>query len=171
MIRNNESISFEDFKKVLYSEPRKNKHLREGQLLMAYLCDYWKEEYKRITGTKIDCFYVDKIVPNTIAHLKSVWNKRDLEIANREDFSFDRRRNKVFLEMNSEMTLTEFAGFITKSTKLDDLPQLIALIVKIVDNEQLSVPLINHFEHLKNRHYSTSPNINKPFNLLNYEGY
>lgn len=169
MTLNNESISFEEFEKVLYSEPRKNKHLREGQTLMNYLYQYWMEEYKRITDTEIDCFYVDRILPYTISHLKSVWHKRDLEIGNRADFSHDRRRNKVFLEMNSEMSLTEFAGFITKSTKLEDLPQLIALIVNIVDNEELSVPLINHFDYLKMRHYHTSPNINKPSNLLNYE--
>lgn len=86
MIQNNESISFEEFQEVLISERRKNKHLREGYIIMNYLAQYWMEEYTRISSTLIDCFYVDKIVPHTIAHLKSVWHKRDLEIGNREDF-------------------------------------------------------------------------------------
>lgn len=170
MKENNESITFEEFHDIVVSIYDKNKEfLRLGQTLMNYLFIYWKEEYNRIKGSAIDCFTIDKRIGETLKHLKTVWFLRDGEIYNRKESSIDRRRNKVFLEINSEMSLLEFAGFITKHTKLEDLPQLIALVVKIVNNDELSIPLINHFEHLKNENYQHLQNINKPSNLLNYE--
>ena len=173
MIRNNESISFEDFEKVLNSNSEKNKFLRVGQKLMGYLGEYWIEEYNRISGTELDCFYIDieRRYNNTIEHLKSVWDKRDVEIGNRADFSHDRRRNRVSLTFDTNMTLTEFASYILRCVKFDDLPQLVAILDSMVDNEKLTLPLINHFEYLKNKKYSTNTEVNKPFNLLNYEGY
>ena len=46
---------------------------------MNYLAGIWFEEYKRISSldyydeTNIDCFYVDKLIPNTLKHLEKVW--------------------------------------------------------------------------------------------------
>ena len=54
-------------------------YIREGQSLMNYLGDVWLEEYKRISSqnyydkTDIDCFYQNKLVPNTLKHLEKVW--------------------------------------------------------------------------------------------------
>jgi hypothetical protein len=46
---------------------------------MNYLGDVWFEEYKRISSTRfdnvvnIDCFYQNKLIPNTWKHLEKVW--------------------------------------------------------------------------------------------------
>ena len=172
MIRNNDSISFEDFNLLLASNLLETQfQLRRGQALMNFLYQYWMEEYQRITGSNLDCFYNNKVMPKTIEHLKSVWHKRDIEIGNRADFSHDRSKNKVHLQMSDDITLRDFATFIYKSVNIEDLPQLVALLDSITADDNLTVPLINHFEYLKNKNYSDNTKINKPFNLLNYEGY
>jgi hypothetical protein len=74
-------MSFELFKQDFYEEilPNKPEYIREGQALMNYLGDIWIEEYKRISSnhfydeTDIDCFYNDKLIPNTLKHLEKVW--------------------------------------------------------------------------------------------------
>jgi len=171
MIRNNKRITFEEFTKLLDHYTGNNNYYREGQALMNFLAEYWIEEYKRITGTDTDCFYNNKVMPLTIQRLESVWHKRDLEVGNREAFSFDRSKNKVHLQMSDDITLREFAAFIYMSVSIDDLPQLVALLDSIAADDKLTVPLINHFNYLKNKNYSENTEINKPFNLLNYEGY
>jgi len=61
--------------------PRKEKHIREGQCLMNYLGEKWIEEYKRISSlnfydqSNIDCFYNDRLIPNTLKHLEKVWDQ------------------------------------------------------------------------------------------------
>lgn len=60
--------------------PNKPDFIREGQALMNFLGDIWFEEYKRISSvhyydeTNIDCFYNDKLIPNTWNHLVKVWS-------------------------------------------------------------------------------------------------
>lgn len=59
--------------------PNKYKYERKGQSLMNYLADVWFKEYKRISSLhfydekNIDCFYNDKLIPNTLTHLEKVW--------------------------------------------------------------------------------------------------
>lgn len=71
-------MNYEQFLKAWSLTPR-DKNLREGQQLMNFLWLCWEEEYKRISSihyydeTDIDCFYVDNLIPNTLAHLKKVW--------------------------------------------------------------------------------------------------
>ena len=78
-------MTFNEFKsdwenKIL---PVKEDFTRKGQSLMIFLWSVWPEEYKRIsygigplltqTSNNIDCFYVDKLIPNTLEHLEKVW--------------------------------------------------------------------------------------------------
>ena len=67
-------MTYEDFLK-LYNEklPTKNEYLRDGQFLMILLAEVWMEEYKAITATEFDCFYVDAKIPKTLEHLEKVW--------------------------------------------------------------------------------------------------
>jgi hypothetical protein len=52
---------------------------RNGQILMNYLFFFDKEEYEKITSahyydkTNVDCFYLDKLIPNTLERLQKVW--------------------------------------------------------------------------------------------------
>lgn len=72
---------FQEFKNIWETNIIPNKHpdIREGQSLMNFLGDVWLEEYKRISSihyydeTNIDCFYNDKLIPNTLIHLEKVW--------------------------------------------------------------------------------------------------
>jgi hypothetical protein len=74
-------MTFEFFKQDYYNRvlPNKPDYIRDGQALMNYLGDIWLEEYKRISSnhfynkTDIDCFYNDKLIPNTLKHLEKVW--------------------------------------------------------------------------------------------------
>jgi hypothetical protein len=73
--------TFEQFLKKWHNDvkPNRSKELREGQALMVFLRDTWSEEYKRITSVHfydvndIDCFYNDKLIPNTLTHLEREW--------------------------------------------------------------------------------------------------
>jgi hypothetical protein len=169
-------ISYKEFinlyEKELLIKPN---FIRKGQCLINFLYNIWDEEYYRVSNTSLDCFSNDFNIPRCLEHLENVWKNRDEEISKDEllvkikNTHIDKRRNKVYYDIHQEMSLVEFAQNITRSVDIDDLPQLIALIVKIVDNEKLSIPLINHFEYLKNIHYHKSLNINIPFNLLNYD--
>lgn len=182
---NREKLSFDEFKYnyLNIQLPNRPSFIRKGQLLMNYLGDVWFEEYKRITDTKsFDCFYIDTIVPMTLTHLENVWNNRDAEIALDKPMvkikaeysnrtakilpSEDKQKNKVFVKAIEEMSLVEFAQKITKIVDINDLPQLIALIVSIVDTENLSISLIKHFNYLKINY--NKQDIDEPFNLLNY---
>lgn len=59
--------------------PNKPDYVRDGQSLINYLGDVWLEEYKRISSVQyydendIDCFHVDRLIPNTLKHLEKVW--------------------------------------------------------------------------------------------------
>jgi len=74
-------MTFEEFKYSWETKIKPNRHtdLREGQSLINYLGDIWLEEYKRISSihfynkSSIDCFYNDKLIPNTLNHLEKVW--------------------------------------------------------------------------------------------------
>jgi len=74
-------MNFQDFKNKWEIEIKPNRHtdVREGQSLMNFLGDVWVEEYKRLSSlhyydeTNIDCFYNDKLIPNTLTHLEKVW--------------------------------------------------------------------------------------------------
>jgi len=74
-------MTFTEFKNNFEENilPNKPEFIREGQALMNYLGDIWIEEYKRLSSvhyydeTNIDCFYNDKLIPNTWNHLKKVW--------------------------------------------------------------------------------------------------
>lgn len=75
-------ISYEEFlASYELKVAEKEDHIREGQLLMNYLWDVWEDEYKRIASvhyydkTNIDCFYNDKLIPNTLKHLEKVWGE------------------------------------------------------------------------------------------------
>lgn len=72
-------ITFEEFKSNWENDILKNKpdYIRKGQSLMNYLAEIWFEEYQRLSSTdyseKIDCFYVDALIPNTLNHLEKLW--------------------------------------------------------------------------------------------------
>lgn len=54
-------------------------YIRTGQTLITYLDSFDKEECNNICSlhyynrNDIDCFYVDKLIPNTLKHLQEVW--------------------------------------------------------------------------------------------------
>lgn len=164
-----EHISFSEFIDTLDNTvyPNRNKHLRKGQALMIYLDKIWAEESNRITKeNRVDPFYTDNTIPLTIMHLSNVWDNRDRDIAYDTEEKVDRSKNKVMFKVKKEINLVDFAKLIIESTNPDDLPQLIALIVSNVNDKTLYIPLINHFEYLKNVYYYNSDDINKPCNLL-----
>jgi hypothetical protein len=74
-------LTFEEFSEKLENDILKNKpdFMRKGQTLMNFLAEVWFEEYKRISSlyyydrTDIDCFYNDKLIPNTLKHLEEIW--------------------------------------------------------------------------------------------------
>ena len=74
-------MTYEEFEKGFYNDilPNKESFIRIGQALMNYLANVWLKEYKRISSihfydrTNIDCFYTDKLINNTLKHLKRVW--------------------------------------------------------------------------------------------------
>jgi hypothetical protein len=78
-------MTFEEFKNNLENEiwPEVPSHIRKGQVLMNYLYRVWLKEYNRICSpnyydrTDIDCFYNDKLIPNTLEHLKKVWKENE----------------------------------------------------------------------------------------------
>jgi len=78
---NKPTISYKEFINNFYGDilPNKPDFIRQGQALMNYLAVVWMEEYKHITSvqyydeTDIDCFYNDKLIPNTLKHLEKVW--------------------------------------------------------------------------------------------------
>lgn len=49
--------------------------LRYGQKVMNHLAVVWPEKYKEITGTKLDCFYVDSFASRLLQHLAENWGK------------------------------------------------------------------------------------------------
>ena len=67
-------MTYKEFEQ-LYREklPTKSEYLRDGQFLMILLADVWLEEYKAITATEFDCFYVDDKINKTLSHLEKVW--------------------------------------------------------------------------------------------------
>lgn len=64
------------FNSILDQKPA---YIRKGQALMNYLAEISLEEYNKITSlhyydqTDIDCFYNDRLIPNTLKHLERVW--------------------------------------------------------------------------------------------------
>ena len=74
-------MTFIEFKQSFQNDilPNKPEFIREGQALMNYLGSVWFGEYKRLSSvhyydeTNIDCFYNDKLIPNTLNHLEKVW--------------------------------------------------------------------------------------------------
>lgn len=68
----------ENWEKTVEKRP---KEYRKGQYLMLLLSKSWPEEYTRISSVhyydehNIDCYYVDKIIPNILKHLEEVWLK------------------------------------------------------------------------------------------------
>lgn len=77
-------MTFEEFNNNLKNEiwAKKPDFIRKGQALMNYLYQVWSEEYNKISDidyydkNNIDCFYNDKLIPNTLEHLKKVWKKQ-----------------------------------------------------------------------------------------------
>lgn len=80
------ALTFEEFKINFFSKilPQKSEHIRIGQCLINYLGEVWLEEYKRISSvhfydeTNIDCFYNDRLINNTLAHLEKQWKNYPL---------------------------------------------------------------------------------------------
>lgn len=76
-------MTFKEFKIIWETQilPNKEEYIREGQALINFLGDVWFNEYKRISSvhyydeTNIDCFFNDKLIPNTFEHLEKVWEK------------------------------------------------------------------------------------------------
>lgn len=73
-------MTYEEFEKGYFEElDIAPVELRKGQVLMNYLASVWMDEYKKISSvhyydrTDIDCFYNDRLIPNTLKHLKEVW--------------------------------------------------------------------------------------------------
>lgn len=74
-------MTFKEFEKEYFKElDISPNYLRKGQVLMNFLADKWFAEYKRLSSldyysqTDIDCFYNDRLIPNTLKHLGSVWD-------------------------------------------------------------------------------------------------
>jgi hypothetical protein len=75
-------MTFTEFKTTWELDilPNKNSLIREGQALINFLGDVWINEYKRISSThyynetNIDCFFNDRLIPNTFKHLEKVWS-------------------------------------------------------------------------------------------------
>jgi hypothetical protein len=69
-------MTYFDFEKNLYENilPKSDRCLRNGQIIMIHLHNVWKKQYLAITGTKYDCFYTDKTIPETMEYLKSIWH-------------------------------------------------------------------------------------------------
>ena len=78
-------MTFEEFNNTLENEiwAKKPDFIRKGQALMNYLYQVWSEEYNKISAidyydkNNIDCFYNDKLIPNTLEHLKKVWKENE----------------------------------------------------------------------------------------------
>ena len=70
-------MTFEEFQKNWEDEVLsiRSPQIRKGQSLINYLAKIWFNEYKRITSTEDDCFYVDDLIPRTLDHLKQNWHK------------------------------------------------------------------------------------------------
>lgn len=74
-------MTFKEFENNLYDEvlPNIDENTRIGQAVMIYLNEVWPEEYKRISSVhfysnhNIDCFYNNRLVPNTLKHLELIW--------------------------------------------------------------------------------------------------
>jgi len=74
-------MTFEEFEKQYLGKvlDEKPTHIRKGQALMNFLADEWRPEYVRLSSihhydrTDLDCFYNDRLIPNTLKHLKRVW--------------------------------------------------------------------------------------------------
>ena len=74
-------ITFEEFEQKYLGEVlnKKPDNIRKGQALMNFLHDIWPEEYRRLSSIDyydnkdIDCFYRDRLIPNTLKHLREVW--------------------------------------------------------------------------------------------------
>lgn len=77
-------MTFEEFKNNLENKVWSEvpSFIRKGQHLMNYLYLVWPEEHNRMCSLNyydepnIDCFYQDKLIPNTLEHLKKVWKEQ-----------------------------------------------------------------------------------------------
>lgn len=74
-------MTFKEFELAWQTYQNKHSELRRGQALMITLAKYNMKEYNRICGgqyknkKELDCFYVDEFIPNTLHHLKEVWEE------------------------------------------------------------------------------------------------
>jgi hypothetical protein len=72
-------LSFEQFlnriDKVYYENEFE---LRYGQTIMNVLYQIWPDQYKKITGTDLDCFYDDGTAQSTLEYLEKVWNDQNI---------------------------------------------------------------------------------------------
>lgn len=69
------NITYKEFIDYFYKRvyPHKGKYIRTGQALMNWLAKVWFEKYRYITGTSVDCFYKDSVIPHTLKYLDSEW--------------------------------------------------------------------------------------------------
>jgi hypothetical protein len=66
----------EVFTKVI---PGRDPSLREGQALMNYVWEIWPEEAEKINKEydfNVDCFYNNRLIPDTLKHLETVWENK-----------------------------------------------------------------------------------------------
>lgn len=70
-------MTFDEFKTKWENEilPNKPDFIRSGQSLVNYLSEVWVEGYKRLVyQDRIDCFYVDELIPTALEYLESIWD-------------------------------------------------------------------------------------------------
>ena len=69
-------MTFEEFVEKVDSFYNENQpHMRYGQSIMNMLYQIWPDQYKKITGTDLDCFYDNGTVAFTLNHLEITWEK------------------------------------------------------------------------------------------------
>ena len=74
-------MTFNEFEHAWHIYQNKYSELRRGQALMITLAKFNMKEYSRICSghykdkKHLDCFYVDEFIPNTLHHLKEVWEE------------------------------------------------------------------------------------------------
>jgi hypothetical protein len=75
------NMPFSEFEAECASVILNKGYQREGQAIMNLLRTVWPQEYSRLSRLDyyerddIDCFYVDKLIPNTMKHLESRWRE------------------------------------------------------------------------------------------------
>lgn len=74
------ATTFEEFEQKYLEEilSKRPDNIRKGQALMNFLHDIWPKEYIRLSSidyynSNIDCFYNDRLIPNTLKHLRQEW--------------------------------------------------------------------------------------------------